>query len=87
LRSHGIDSFDNRNAPRQLMSFMRSYAFIGRSSVRDRLMALALLTTMSMPPNCAAVCSTALATNSSSRTSPTRGSAWPPASSIAAAAV
>src|SRR5687768_17534640 len=66
LRSQGMDSFDNRNEPRQLMSFIRSYAFIGKSSVLERLMALALLTTTSMPPNCAAVCSTALATKSSS---------------------
>ncbi len=50
-------------------------------------MALALLTTMSIPPNCSTVRSTAATTASSSRTSPTIGSACPPASSIAFAAV
>ena len=44
--------------------------------------ALALLTTMSMPPNFAAVLSMAAFTASSSRTSTTRGRAWPPAFSI-----
>ena len=45
-------------------------------------MALALLTTMSMPPNFAAVCSIAALTDASSRTSTASGSAWPPAFSI-----
>src|SRR5262245_32058877 len=49
--------------------------------------ALALLTTMSMPPNFSAVASSAVFTFSSSRTSTTIGSALPPAASISAAAV
>ena len=50
-------------------------------------MALALLTTMSMPPNFAAVSSIAALTAASSRTSTASGSALPPAFSISAAAV
>ena len=50
-------------------------------------MALALLTTMSMPPKRAAVCSIAAFTAASSRTSTASGSARPPAFSISAAAV
>ena len=49
--------------------------------------ALALLTTMSKPPNVAAVLSIAAFTASSSRTSTASGSALPPAFSISAAAV
>ena len=48
-------------------------------------MALALLTTTSMPPKASTVRSTAAWTESSSRTSPTMGSARPPAASMAAA--
>src|SRR5688572_24664215 len=48
--------------------------------------ALALLTTMSMPPNFSAAASSAFLTFSSSRTSTTSGSAWPPAFSISSAA-
>jgi len=51
------------------------------------VIALALLTQMSMPPNFLIVCATASATDCSSRMSPTIGSAWPPAASISAAAV
>src|SRR5262249_31464882 len=50
-------------------------------------MALALLTTMSMPPKCPAVRAIASLTASSSRTSTVSASARPPASSISAAAV
>ena len=56
-------------------------------SVGVRSIALALFTTMSMPPNCSTVFATAAATPSSSRTSPRIGSAWPPAFSMASAAV
>ena len=55
--------------------------------VRVRLMALALLTTMSMPPNVSAVLAMAFFTAASSRTSTSSGSALPPAASISAAAV
>ena len=56
-------------------------------SVPLRLIALALLTQMSMPPKRSAACATAAKTCSSSRMSPTIGSACPPAASISAAAV
>jgi hypothetical protein len=52
-----------------------------------RLIALALLTRMSMPPNLATVASTALFTAASSRMSHAIASDVPPAWSIAAAAV
>src|SRR5215475_1198042 len=51
------------------------------------LMALALLTTMSRPPNVSAVLASARRTASSSRTSTVSASAFPPACSISAAAV
>ena len=57
------------------------------ASVPVRLMAEALLTQMSMPPNLAAACSTASNTLASSRTSTISGRAWPPAFSISSAAV
>src|SRR5699024_6174392 len=73
--------------PRTLMSSMRSYRFAVSSPKPASAIAEALFTTMSMPPNSSAARATAAATASSSRTSPTIGSARPPASSIAAAAV
>jgi hypothetical protein len=69
------------------MPFIRSNRFSGTSVIDPRLMADALLTQMSMPPNCATACATASATESPSRTSPRIGSACPPASSISLAAV
>src|SRR5580693_9121187 len=57
------------------------------ASVPDRLIAEALLTHTSIPPNRATACATARSTWASSRMSPTTGSARPPASSICAAAV
>ena len=58
---------------------------VSATGVRET--ALALLTTMSMPPNFSAVLSMASFTASSSRTSTTRGRALPPAFSISSAAV
>ncbi len=49
--------------------------------------ALALFTTISMPPKVSAVRASAAFTCSSSRTSTASGSAWPPAFTISAAAV
>src|SRR6516164_3806937 len=49
--------------------------------------ALALLTTMSRPPKCAAVVSIAFLTAASSRTSTASGNALPPAFTISSAAV
>ena len=52
-----------------------------------RLMALALLIRMSMPPKCLTVCSTESWMAVSDLTSTTTGSALPPSSSISLAAV
>ena len=60
---------------------MRSYLFMGVSRVPVREMALALLTRMSIPPNCLTAFSTAVPTLSSSRTSTIWGKACPPAAS------
>ena len=69
------------------MPFIRSNRLSGTSSMDPRLIAEALLTQMSIPPNCSTALATAAATESPSRTSPTIGSAWPPTSSISLAAV
>ena len=60
--------------------------FIGVMCVGVRLMALALLTRMSMPPKRSTVLATASSTEASSRMSPAIGSAWPPAAWISSAA-
>ena len=73
--------------PRTLIVLHQVVALgLGRS-IGVRAIALALLTRMSMPPKRSAACSTAPAMASSSRTSPTIGSAVPPAASISSAAV
>ncbi|CAG6994010.1 hypothetical protein PICSAR154_02960 [Mycobacterium avium subsp. paratuberculosis] len=69
------------------MPFIRSNRFIGTSVMEPRLIAEALLTQMSIPPNCSMVLATAASTDSGSRTSPTIGNACPPASSSSLAAV
>jgi hypothetical protein len=56
-------------------------------SIRVSEIALALLTRTSIPPKRSAARSTAPATESGSRTSPTIGNAVPPAASISSAAV
>jgi len=66
---------------------MRSKRFISVAATGVSEMALALLTTMSMPPNRAAVLSIASLTIASSRTSTTSGNALPPARSISSAAL
>ena len=73
--------------PRSWIEVIRSNRLTGRFSVESSAMADALFTQMSMPPNRSTALATALVTDSSSRTSPTTASAWPPASSISAAAV
>ena len=75
------------NVPRTLTWCMRSNRFIGVSRVPVRLIALALLTRMSIPPKRSAVRATASSIWRSSRTSTAQASAWPPAASISAAAV
>ncbi len=62
---------------------MRSKRFIGVASVPVRLIALALLTSTSMPPNSFTAASTAPATDASSRMSQTIGSARAPAAAPA----
>src|ERR1700761_6968206 len=69
------------------MPFIRSNRFIGTSVMEPRLIADALFPTMSIPPNCSTALATADSTESGSRTSPTIGSACPPASSSSLAAV
>ena len=69
------------------MPFIRSKRLSGTSVMEPRLIAEALLTQMSMPPNCSTALRHGDSTESPSRTSPTIGSAWPPASSISLAAV
>src|SRR5690625_2753510 len=75
------------NVPRVLTWCIRSKRFIGVSAVPASQIALALLTTMSMPPKCSAVSASASATRASSRMSTLSGRALPPAASISAAAV
>ena len=73
--------------PRALTPIIRSKRFIGVSSVPVRLMALALLTRMSMPPKCSAARATPSAICASSRISTWSASALPPAASISSAAL
>ncbi len=69
------------------MPFIRSNRFMGTSRMVPWPRAEALLTQMSIPPNASTADATAANTPSESRTSPTIGSACPPASSISLAAV
>ncbi|CAH0237079.1 hypothetical protein SRABI76_02905 [Microbacterium oxydans] len=71
----GTAARDSMNVPRTLTSCIRSYFLALSSSDRERSITLALLMTMSMPPNSPCVRSTASVMSSSSRTSPTIGSA------------
>ena len=73
--------------PRTFTPFIRSKRLTGVPRVPVKLIALALLTRMSMPPNRSAVLLTASATAASSRMSHGTGSAIPPAAEISAAAV
>ena len=74
------------NVPRALICCIRSKRLTGSSRMGARLIALALLTTRSMPPKRSAVWAAAASTASASRMSPTIGSASPPAASISSAA-
>src|SRR3954454_21945846 len=65
----GMQYFDTMKVPRVLMFIIRSNRFMSVACESVRLMALALLMQMSMPPNSAAVCSTAATTCASSRIS------------------
>src|SRR5262249_36754341 len=73
--------------PRMLIRGIRSKRRMSVSTTGVRCTALALLTTMSMPPKVTTVFSIALFTCASSRTSTTSGSACPPALAISSAAV
>jgi len=72
--------------PRVLIWCIRSKRFMSVCCTEVSWIALALFTTMSRPPKCWAVLSSACLTISSSRTSTTSGSALPPAFSISSAA-
>ncbi|RNA45149.1 glutamate-1-semialdehyde 2-1-aminomutase chloroplastic-like [Brachionus plicatilis] len=87
LRKYGMAIFEHKNVPLAFTWFIRSYFFIVVSKVPVRLIADALLTKMSIPPNFLAPSSSALATWSSNLTSTMHGNAWPPTSSISLAAV
>jgi hypothetical protein len=69
------------------MPFIKSKRFMGVASVLVRLMALALLTRMSMPPKVSTALAAAANTASSSRMSTASGRARPPAASISFAAL
>src|SRR5580693_4574972 len=83
----GMQARLTTNVPRVLIDCIRSYRLTSSASVPDRLIAEALLTHTSIPPNRSTANATAPCTWASSRMSPTTGSAWPPAASICAAAV
>src|SRR5947208_30345 len=75
----GMQYFDTMKVPRVLISIIRSNRFMSVPCELVRLIALALLTQMSRPPNSATVFSIAAITWASSRISHTTGSALPPA--------
>ena len=83
----GMQACETVYVPRTWIPFIRSNRLSGTSVIEPRLIAEALFTHMSMPPNCSTVCATADATDCSSRMSPTIGRACPPASSSSLAAV
>src|SRR5215213_1752098 len=82
----GIACFETMKVPRALIWCIRSKRRMSVCCTLVSWIALALLTTISMPPNFSAVASKAFFTFSSSRTSTTSGSARPPACSISCAA-
>src|ERR1041384_1740323 len=86
FRRCGIACFDTTKVPRALIWCIRSKRRMSVCCTGVSWIALALLTTISAPPNFSAVASSACFTFSSSRTSTTSGSALPPAASISAAA-
>ena len=79
--------FDTMKVPRVLMPIIRSNRFMSVPCELVRLMALALLTQISMPPNSATVLSIASITCASSRMSQMIGNALPPAARTSSAAV
>jgi hypothetical protein len=83
---NGTANFETMNVPRALIWCIRSKRFMSVACESVSEMALALLTTMSIPPKVAAVLSSASRAYPSSRTSTVRGSALPPAFSISSAA-
>src|SRR5262249_187845 len=83
----GMAYFDTMKVPRALTWCIRSKRRMSVSATGVRETALALLTTMSMPPKAATVRSIASFTCASSRTSTTSGNALPPALAISSAAV
>ncbi len=81
----GMQACEHTKVPRALTPSMRSKRRTGVSRVRVRDIALALLTSASMPPKASAARRTASATASASRTSSCTASARPPAASTSAA--
>src|SRR6516164_8653152 len=81
----GMQYLDTIKVPRVLMPIIRSNRFMSVACEFVRLMALALLTQTSMPPNSAAVLSIAAITCASSRMSQSIGRALPPAARSAIA--
>jgi hypothetical protein len=79
--------FETTKVPRALICCIRSNRRTSVSATGVRLIALALLTTMSSAPKRATVASIADFTAASSRTSHKSGRARPPTASIPAAAV
>src|SRR6516225_8351079 len=75
----GMQYFDTIKVPRVLMPIIRSNRFMSVAWELVRLMALALLTQISIPPNSVTVLSTAAITWASSRISQMTGIALPPA--------
>ena len=71
----GMQACETLYVPRTWIPFIRSKRLSGTSSMEPRLMAEALFTQRSIPPNCSTAWATAAATESPSRTSPTMGSA------------
>ena len=93
VRMWGLEDFlskpmaacEHRKVARAFTPSMRSKRLAGVASVGVRLMALALFTRISSPPNVFAVSAKACTMAASSRTSSWIGSALPPAASISAA--
>ena len=83
----GMHACEHANVPRVLIWCIRSYRFIAVCSVSVRLIALALLTRMSMPPNASTVAATAAIKNLLGGDAAMRGSRKPEIMADAAFAV
>ena len=77
FRRYGRSACDAAKVPRTFTPNIRSNRFIGVCSVPVRLIALALFTRMSMPPNVSAAFAAAAASCPSNRMSTWSGRAFP----------